>query len=154
EKDLLAAECLREGLWRRLDPPALAAVVSTLIHEPRREEAGLTPRWPTDEVREAFDRMLRIWSDLEDAEGGLGLSRTGSPDAGLAWAVHRWASGQPLEAVLHGPDLAAGDFVRRCKQVVDLLGQLTDAGDPAMAQVARRASDLVMHGVVAADRLD
>ncbi|MDN5791420.1 MAG: RNA helicase, partial [Micrococcales bacterium] len=39
EKDLLAAECLREGLWRRLHPPAQAAVVSTRMHSPRREEA-------------------------------------------------------------------------------------------------------------------
>jgi ATP-dependent RNA helicase HelY len=76
------------------------------------------------------------------------------PDGGLAWAVHRWASGQRLEDVLRGTDLAAGDFVRRCKQVIDLLGQLTDAADPALASVARSASDKVLRGVVAADRLD
>ncbi|MER7070389.1 DEAD/DEAH box helicase [Terrabacter sp. NPDC000476] len=154
EKDLLAAECLREGVWRRLDPPSLAAVVSTLVHEPRREEGGLTPRWPTDDVREAYDRMVEIWSDLEDAEGALALPRTGMPDGGLAWAMHRWASGQRLEDVLRGTDLAAGDFVRRCKQVIDLLGQLTDAADPDLATTARRASDGVLRGVVAADRLD
>jgi ATP-dependent RNA helicase HelY len=154
EKDLLAAESLREGVWRRLDPPSLAAIVSTLVHEPRREETGLTPRWPNDDVREAYDRMIRIWSDLEDAEGALALPRTGMPDGGLAWAMHRWASGQRLEDVLRGTDLAAGDFVRRCKQVIDLLGQLTDAADPALATTARRASDSVLRGVVVADRLD
>jgi ATP-dependent RNA helicase HelY len=154
EKDLLAAESLREGVWRRLDPPSLAAIVSPLVHEPRREETGLTPRWPNDDVREAYDRMIRIWSDLEDAEGALALPRTGMPDGGLAWAMHRWASGQRLEDVLRGTDLAAGDFVRRCKQVIDLLGQLTDAADPALATTARRASDSVLRGVVAADRLD
>ncbi|MEO7447448.1 MAG: RNA helicase, partial [Humibacillus sp.] len=154
EKDLLAAECLREGLWKRLDAPSLAAIVSTLIHEPRREEGGLTPRWPNEDVREAYDRMVALWSALEDAEGALTLPRTGMPDGGLAWAVHRWASGQRLEEVLRGTDLAAGDFVRRCKQIIDLLGQLTDAADPTMAAVARSASDKVMRGVVAADRLD
>ncbi|NUR17527.1 MAG: DEAD/DEAH box helicase [Dermatophilaceae bacterium] len=154
EKDLLAAECLREGTWRRLDAPSLAAVVSTLVHEPRREEGGLTPRWPNDDVREAYDRMITIWSDLEDAEGALTLPRTGMPDGGIAWAMHRWASGQRLEDVLRGTDLAAGDFVRRCKQVIDLLGQLTDAADPELSTTARRASDGVLRGVVAADRLD
>jgi ATP-dependent RNA helicase HelY len=68
--------------------------------------------------------------------------------------MHRWASGQRLEDVLRGTDLAAGDFVRRFKQVIDLLGQLTDAADPALATTARRASDSVLRGVVAADRLD
>lgn len=154
EKDLLAAECLREGVWRRLDAPSLAAIVSTLVHEPRREDAGLTPRWPNDDVREAYDRMTGIWSDLEDAESERALPTTGMPDAGIAWAVHRWASGVRLEEVLRGTELAAGDFVRRCKQVVDLLGQLTDAGDPALQKVARKATDGVLRGVVAADRLD
>lgn len=154
EKDLLAAECLRVGAWRRLDAPSLAAIVSTLVHEPRREEGGLTPRWPNEDVREAYDRMVDIWSDLEDAEGALTLPRTGMPDGGIAWAVHRWASGQRLEDVLRGTDLAAGDFVRRCKQVIDLLGQLTDAADPDLAATARKASDGVLRGVVAADRLD
>ena len=154
EKDLLAAEALRQGVWRRLDPPSLAAIVSTLVHEPRREENGLTPRWPNDDVREAYDVMIRIWSELEDAEGALALPRTGMPDGGLAWAMHRWASGQRLEDVLRGTDLAAGDFVRRCKQVIDLLGQLTDAADADLATTARRASDGVLRGVVAADRLD
>lgn len=154
EKDLLAAECLREDVWRTLDPPSLAAVVSTLIHEPRREDAGLAPRWPNDDVREAHDRMVAIWSDLEDAEGALALPTTGAPDPGIAWAVHRWASGRRLDEVLRGTELAAGDFVRRCKQVIDLLGQLTDAGDRDLQRVARKASDAVLRGVVAADRLD
>ncbi|HET7397117.1 MAG TPA: DEAD/DEAH box helicase [Intrasporangium sp.] len=154
EKDLLAAECLRVGVWRRLDAPSLAAVVSTLVHEPRRDEGALTPRMPNDDVRDAYERMIEIWSALEDAEAALALPRTGMPDAGLAWAMHRWASGLRLEEVLRGSDLAAGDFVRRCKQVIDLLGQLTDAADPGVQAMARKAGDLVMRGVVAADRLD
>ena len=51
----------------------------------------------------------------------------------MAWMMHRWASGQRLDAVLRGQDMAAGDFVRRCKQVVDLLGQIGDAApEPAL----------------------
>jgi ATP-dependent RNA helicase HelY len=115
EKDLLAAECLRLGLWRRLDPAELAAVVSALVHEPRRDEADPNPRLPTDGVTEAVFGMNRLWSELEDRERDLGLPLTGDPDAGMAWMMHRWASGQRLDAVLRGQDMAAGDFVRRCK---------------------------------------
>jgi hypothetical protein len=69
--------------------------------------------------------------------------------------VHRWASGQRLDAVLRGQDMAAGDFVRRCKQIVDLLGQLAEAAllGPRR-RTAKKAVDLVLRGVVAADRLD
>ncbi|MGO1165910.1 MAG: DEAD/DEAH box helicase [Janibacter sp.] len=155
EKDLLAAECLRGGAWQRLDPAELAAVVSMLVHEPRRDEHDAFPALPTDGVSDAWQDMLQRWSELEDLESSHALPQTGEPDAGIAWAVHRWASGRRLDEVLRGSDLTAGDFVRRCKQIVDLLGQVGDAApQPHLRGVARTAVDKVMRGVVAADRLD
>ena len=155
EKDLLTAECLRGGAWTRLDPAELAAVVSMLVHEPRRDEHDAFPRMPTDGVADAWQDMVRRWSELEELEGAHALQQTGEPDGGLAWAVHRWASGRRLDEVLSGSDLTAGDFVRRCKQVVDLLDQIGDAApQPHLRGVARTAVDKVMRGVVAADRLD
>ena len=155
EKDLLAAQCLRHGIWKRLDPPSLAAIVSTLVHEPRGGEGEVSPRMPNDDVREAFGAMVGLWSQLEDRERAHTLPTTGAPDAGMAWMMHRWAGGQRLEVVLRDSEIAAGDFVRRCKQVVDLLGQIGDAApEPTLSGTARRAIDAVMRGVVAADRLD
>ena len=155
EKDLLAAECLRQGVWQRLDPAGLASVVSTLIHEPRREESDISPRMPTEDVAQAWRAMVALWSRLEDREREHALPATGDPDGGIAWMVHRWASGQRLELVLRDSDIAAGDFVRRCKQIVDLLDQIAEAApSPALSVTARRAVDAVMRGVVAADRID
>ena len=37
EADLLVAECLRRGLWDGLDPAELAAAVSVVVYEARRE---------------------------------------------------------------------------------------------------------------------
>ena len=73
EKDLLAAECLRLGVWKRLDPAGLASVVSALIHEPRRDETDPSPRMPNEDVAEAAREMNRLWSELEDRERELGL---------------------------------------------------------------------------------
>ena len=155
EKDLLAAECLRLDFWKRLDPPSLAAIVSSLLHEPRRDEGDVSPRMPNDDVREAHEAMVRRWSLLEDSERSHMLPTTACPDAGMAWMMHRWASGQRLEVVLRDSEIGAGDFVRRCKQVVDLLGQIGDsAPDRTLAVTARRAIEAVMRGVVAADRID
>ncbi len=155
EKDLLAAECLRLDVWERLDPPGLAAAVSALVHEPRHEEAEVSPRMPTDEVAEAVVAMERLWSEIEDLEMEHDLPTTSMPDGGMAWMVHRWASGERLDAVLRGQDMAAGDFVRRCKQLVDLLDQVAKAAtDLELRRTARRSVDAVLRGVVAADRLD
>jgi ATP-dependent RNA helicase HelY len=153
QHDLVAAESLRRGTWQRLDAPGLAATLSILIHEPRGEES-LQPRMPTMEVTEAYHEMVAIWSQLQDREDAHRLPSAGELDAGIAWMVHRWASGRGLEEVLRDSDLSAGDFVRRCKQVVDLLGQVAQAADGPVAATARRATDAVLRGVVAADRLD
>jgi ATP-dependent RNA helicase HelY len=155
EKDLLAAECLRHDVWKRLDAAGLAAAVSALVHEPRHEEAEVSPRMPNDDVAEALTRMSRLWSQIEDLETEHDLPSTSMPDGGMAWMVHRWASGERLDTVLRGQDMAAGDFVRRCKQIVDLLDQVAKAAtDGELRRTARTAVDAVLRGVVAADRLD
>ena len=142
-------------MWATLDAANLAAVVSSLIHEPRREDSGTQPRMPSDAVVDAHDATVRLWSELEDLESDFSVTATAYPDPGLAWPVHRWASGQRLELVLHDTELAAGDFVRRCKQLVDLLDQIAQvAPQPALRGTARKAVAAVMRGVVAADRRD
>ena len=47
-------------------------------------------------------------------------------------------------------ELAAGDFVRTCKQVIDSLGQVGEAAHGTrVAQTARRAREAMLRGVVA-----
>jgi ATP-dependent RNA helicase HelY len=158
EADLLAAECLRDGAWSRLEPAELAAVVSTLVYEPRRDEA-LIDRMPTPGVRDALATTARIWADLSEDEAAAGLPRSREPQPGFVWAVYRWARQERLDRVLagaaeHGSELSAGDFIRWCKQVIDLLDQLARAPGPAsrssgIAVAARAAAGAVRRGVVA-----
>ena len=149
ELDLLTAECLRTGAWAGLDAAGLAACLSALVHESRRDD-GPTPRVPGGPVGTALEQTLRLWAELEDREGQHRLSTQRQPDVGLAWAMHRWARGEGLDSVLRDTDLAAGDFVRRCKQLVDLLGQVAaSSDDPALRRSASQAVDLVLRGVVA-----
>ncbi|MFD0203065.1 MULTISPECIES: DEAD/DEAH box helicase [Saccharothrix] len=155
ESDLLAAECLRHGVWRDLDPAELAAVVSALVYEARRD-GPLEARLPPGKVSDALTATARLWAELEDDERRHRLDRTRQPDPGFAWAVYRWARGESLEKVLsaaeeNGAELGAGDFVRWCRQVIDFLDQIRDVvggGDPVGA-AARKAVDALRRGVVA-----
>ncbi|SNV22972.1 ski2-like helicase [Dermatophilus congolensis] len=154
ERDLLTAECLRAGVWDELDAPQLAAAVSCLVNEPRKEEREPSPRGGGEALMRAHDEMVQVWSGLEDAESDGGVSVTAYPDPGIAHLVYAWAKGRSLEVVLAEMDLAAGDFVRRCKQVVDLLDQIMAvAPTTQLSRTARSAVDAVMRGVVAADRM-
>jgi ATP-dependent RNA helicase HelY len=150
ELDLLAAECLRRGLWDGLAPEGLAACVSALTFESRKSEDADPPRLPAGRVREVLASMVTIWGELDGIEKDHGLSFLREPDLRFAWAVHAWARGKPLETVL-GPDLTPGDFVRAVKQLIDLLGQIAVAAghDSPLAATARSAVGALRRGVVA-----
>jgi ATP-dependent RNA helicase HelY len=155
ETDLLVAECLRGGVWEGLDPAELAAAVSTVVYEARRdgEERASVPRGP---VADAVDATLALWSRLEADEAVLSLQLTREPDLGFVWPMYRWARGESLGKVLasaHGMDgdMPAGDFVRWARQVLDLLGQLAEAAGAtsAVRETARHAMVAVKRGVLA-----
>ena len=155
ESDLLTAECLRHGVWDGLAPADLAAVVSALVYESRRD-VGPVPRVPAGAVSAALTATVGVWTDLEADERRHRVERTREPDLGFAWPMHRWARGESLAAVLtaaeqNGAELSAGDFVRWCRQVVDLLDQVADVAGRADG-VGRAAADAVTairRGVVA-----
>ncbi|HEX6527985.1 MAG TPA: DEAD/DEAH box helicase [Streptosporangiaceae bacterium] len=159
ELDLLAAECLRRGLWEGLNPAELAACVSTLTFESRQADDAQPPRLPKGTVPDVLTAMARTWGELDQLEKDNNLSFLREPDLGFVWAAYRWARGAKLEAVLaETPDLTPGDFVRAVKQLIDLLdqiaaasaqGRFNAAGGGDLTEVARTAMDAVRRGVVA-----
>jgi ATP-dependent RNA helicase HelY len=152
ELDLLAAECLRRGVWEGLAPADLAACVSVLVFESRQSDDAAAPRLPPGAPREALAETVRIWGALEARERDHRIESPREPDLGFAWATHRWATGQSLDTVLRETDLQAGDFVRWTKQVIDLLGQVAVAArldEHGVGATAHRAADLLRRGVVA-----
>ncbi len=151
ERDLLVAESLRQGLWKGLDAPSLAAMACCLVYEPRRDEANSGERGlPRGAFRAAYERTTDLWAQLDDLEHDHHLPGSEPLAAGLAGAMHAWARGGMLDRVLVDADMAAGDFVRWAKQTIDLLDQLSIVADDAdVARTARRALDGVRRGIVA-----
>ncbi|MFC7531134.1 DEAD/DEAH box helicase [Actinoplanes sp. GCM10030250] len=155
EADLLVTECLRQGVWDGLAPEELAAAVSMVLYESRREgeDRASVPKGP---VTAAVDACAKLWGEIAADESEHGLSLTREPDPGFVWPMYRWARGEPLARVLasgthHDTDMPAGDFVRWARQVLDLLGQIRDAGaaSPSVKETARKAVTAVKRGVLA-----
>jgi ATP-dependent RNA helicase HelY len=162
ESDLLVAECLRSGVWKHLQAAELAAVLSAMVFESRGSD-GPTPvhaiEMPTPAVRRALAETRRLSDQLRADEQRHKLSPSRQPDEGFVPAVHRWATTGNLAAALaasdvagNGTALSAGDFVRWCRQVLDLLDQVRNAApEAAMRKAAKRAIDDIRRGVVAVD---
>jgi ATP-dependent RNA helicase HelY len=154
EADLLVAECLRQGVWDGLAPEELAAAVSMVLYESRREgeDRASVPKGP---VSAAVDACAKLWGEIAADESEHGLSLTREPDPGFVWPMYRWARGEPLARVLssgqHDADMPAGDFVRWARQVLDLLGQVREASaaSPSVKETARKAITAVNRGVLA-----
>ncbi|WP_427131640.1 DEAD/DEAH box helicase [Pseudarthrobacter sp. S9] len=151
EKDLLISQSLRMGAFGDLDAAEVAALVSVLVYQAKREDRGLRPKMPSVSLESAVDTVVREWSALEDVEEANKLPLTGEPELGLVWPIFKWAKGRHLQDVLSGTELAAGDFVRWVKQVIDLLDQLAKIPnlDPRVARLCGDAIKLVKRGVVA-----
>ncbi|HEY0775774.1 MAG TPA: DEAD/DEAH box helicase [Nocardioidaceae bacterium] len=150
DMDLVAAESLRQGLWDDLSPSELAAALSALVFESRRADDATPPRVPGGRVKEVLAEMVSVWADLDALEREHKLDFLREPDLGFAWAAYRWAEGASLDEVLNETDLAAGDFVRWVKQLLDLSDQVADAAaDTPLRKTARKTSDALRRGVVA-----
>jgi len=152
ENDLLLAECLRRHAWDDLDAAGLAAAVCAVVYDGRRDDGSepYVPGGPDGRLARALDATTRIWSRLGDLEATHRIDATRRLDLGLVAAVHRWANGRRLDAVLQGSEIAAGDFVRWCKQVVDVLDQIAQAApSSALRSTARDAQHALLRGVVA-----
>ncbi|GAB3127193.1 RNA helicase [Tsukamurella serpentis] len=159
ESDLLVCECIEDGVFDGLDPAGLAAVVSTMVFESRGERGGaiLTGEKVPGAVRSAIRDVADRWTDIVAAEAAHRLEPSREPDIGFVAPLHQWAGGGTLAAVLlaageRGRPLPAGDFVRWCRQVIDLLDQIKQTSfetAPALATVATAAIAAVRRGVVA-----
>ncbi|MGO2111970.1 MAG: DEAD/DEAH box helicase [Pseudoclavibacter sp.] len=150
DRDLLVAECLRREVWHELDPAALAAMAAALVYEARRDEEDPPEHMlPKAQFRDAIARTRSLGEDLDALEARHGVDHTNDLVLGLVPAMYLWAKGGQLDDVLARAGLAAGDFVRWSKQVLDLLDQVQQVSTGGMRTRARDAVELVRRGIVA-----
>jgi ATP-dependent RNA helicase HelY len=150
ELDLVAAECLRAGVFSGLTEPQLAAVLAALVYEARRSDEGVRrPRMPDARSNEAMTAVRQIWREVALVERDARLPRGPEPDIGFSEVAYGWAAGRSLSTVLSDTELTAGDFVRWVRQVIDFAGQIADAAGPGeLREVARRLVRTMRRGVV------
>ncbi len=148
EGDLIVGEALDVGLFDDLRPSEAAALLSTVVYE-ARERYPLRGEMPTPRSEERYERLQRLWRQVRRAEDAHQVQLVRELEAGFAEPVYHWSEGRPLEEVLEETEMAPGDFVRTCKQLVDLLRQVEEVADPPVATLMRSARASVLRGVVA-----
>jgi ATP-dependent RNA helicase HelY len=146
--DVVVAEMLANGLLDGLSPSETAALVSTLVYE-SRERTPRTGELPTGDLAARYRRLEDLWRHVRKAEEAHQVELTRELETGFAATAFHWAEGKSLEDVLLDTQMAPGDFVRTCKQLLDLLRQIAEVGGGDQGEVAGAARTAVNRGVVA-----
>ncbi|MEX2551889.1 MAG: DEAD/DEAH box helicase [Actinomycetota bacterium] len=148
ENDLLVAECLNRGWLDHLETAELAALLTVFVYESRGpvEVVGTLPTAP---CKKAYGKVVRLEERIKRSEGRNGLELIRGTQTGFAAAAFNWCRGDPLEDVID-EESSPGDFIRSCKQTIDLLRQLRQAArNPDLATRLDEAVEGLNRGVVA-----
>ena len=149
ESDLLVAECLRTGAWAGLKPAELAAVVSSVVYETRGGDGPGAPfaaEAPTPKLRRALQQTAKLSSRCAPTSRPTASRRAANPTTASSppstngpgpatWPAALAAA----DATGSGSPLLAGDFVRWCRQVLDLLDQVRNAAPDAELRARQSA---------------
>ena len=150
ERDLLAAECIRQGLWSGLEPDELAGVASMLVFDSRRDDEEETISLPEGSFADVLESTVRVWGEVKDVEAQYRTDYIPDIDVNFVWPMLRWSRGQVITKVLKNSDLAPGDFVRWTKQVIDIVNQIGLAtDDDNLSRTARKTMNSLERGIVA-----
>ena len=152
ERDLLIAECLRTGVFEGLGVGELAGALSACVYEPRlsAQSIGL-PVAPGSRLGQCLRAQLGVSHRLHDLESLARIEASSGAEPALAGAVQAWCDGAQLADILDATELTAGDFVRWCKQLLDVVGQIASLSPPpdATTEQARAVTDLSMRAAEA-----
>ena len=147
ERDLLIAECLRTGVFEGLSAGELAGALSACVYEPRlsAQSIGL-PVSPGSRLGQCLRAQLGVSHRIHDLESLARIEVSSGAEPALAGAVQAWCDGAQLADILDATELTAGDFVRWCKQLLDVVGQIASLSPPqdATPEQARTVNDLSM----------
>ncbi|WEV47669.1 DEAD/DEAH box helicase [Bifidobacterium sp. ESL0690] len=163
EYDLVLSEAITDGFLDGLEPEELAATLSALVYQARRggdNEPRRYPGGPGGPVATSCRRLRDVFADVEMMREDADLDELEPLDFGLVDVMYDWARGEDLAQILHGTELTGGDFVRNAKRLSDVLQQISTAdtyykaGDPHLAENARKANKLVNRGIVAYSGVD
>ncbi len=148
EGDLLVGETLEAGLLDDLSPSEVVALLSAVIYE-GRERVPLSGEMPTAETKERYERLQRLWRKVRRTEDEHQVQLCRELEAGFATPIYHWAEGEALDEILAETEMAPGDFIRNCKQLVDLLRQIEEVAGPETAAQVRAGREAILRGVVA-----
>ncbi len=119
-EELLVAEMILEGLFDRLSPLEIAALLICVGRDPDRTR--IKPKVLNKGLRREVEELVEYIVGLE--ERNLGGAESGKVNWSFADAGYMWAQGEPLSTIVDAFEIYEGDLISALRQALDLAKQI------------------------------
>ncbi len=119
-EELLVAEMILEGLFDRLSPLEIAALLICVGRDPDRTR--IRPKVLNKGLRREVEELVEYIVGLE--ERNLGGAESGKVNWSFADAGYMWAQGEPLSTIVDAFEIYEGDLISALRQALDLAKQI------------------------------
>ncbi|MBC7476438.1 MAG: DEAD/DEAH box helicase [Candidatus Sericytochromatia bacterium] len=123
ENELAISLLVSRGIFSDLDSIEIAAVLSTLVYEPRRTSVGLMDS-VSRKVKNKIKDVEKIISELQHIQNIEGVHKEVNVEPDIVHTVIAWGSGSTWKALVQNSHLDDGDIIRSMRRIIDLLHQL------------------------------
>ena len=155
--EILATEALFQNILEPLNPPEVAAILSSLVCQEKGDDgAPLTSRMEL--AREQMNDTLAALLELQEQEHIFSDEETRPGlNFGLATVVYQWARGVPFASLMDITAVPEGSIVRTISRLDELIKDFRNAarvlGSPSLYRKMEAASECIRRDVVFAASL-
>ena len=143
DRPLLVGEALRHGLFEKLEPKHVAALMASLAADSDRNFGEL---YLSDKILDVVTEFEDIIYAVSGVEWKLGVEPSEEINLSAAAAAEHWADGVAWEELVFRTKAEEGDLVRLLSRTGEALMQIAQLrkSNPHAAELASQTADLIM----------
>jgi len=143
DRPLLVGEALRHGLFEKLEPKHVAALMASLAADSDRNFGEL---YLSDKILDVITEFEDIIYDVSGVEWKNGVEPSEEINLSAAAAAEHWADGAAWDELVFRTKAEEGDLVRLLSRTGEALMQIAQLknSNPNAAEIARQTADIIL----------
>jgi superfamily II RNA helicase len=143
DRPLMVGEGLRHGLFERLEPKHVAAMMAALAADSDRNYGEL---YLSDKILETLGEFEEVIFEVSGVEWKYGIEPAPDMNYSAAAAAEAWARGMSWQDLVSETKAEEGDLVRLLSRTGEALLQIANLkkSNPHAAEVARQTAEIVL----------
>ncbi len=143
DRPVLVGEALKHGIFEKLEPKHVAALMAALAADSDRNYGELHL---SDKILEVLTEFEEIVFQVSSAEWKFGVEPADEMNFSAAAAAERWADGMKWSDLVFHTKAEEGDLVRLLSRTGEALMQIAHLknSNPRAAEIARTTAEIIM----------